>query len=80
MAKTLQVRDVPEDVHATITRKARAAGMTISQYLLRLVTEDAAHLSNAEVMTRARNLPFRKERSISTSDILTALDEGRAER
>jgi hypothetical protein len=41
MSKTLQIRDVPDDVHATISAKAKAkaAGMTISQYLLRSRTD-----------------------------------------
>lgn len=32
MTKMLQVRDVPEDVHAELRRRASAAGMTLSDF------------------------------------------------
>lgn len=35
MAATLQIRNVPAELHAAIAEHARAHGMTISQYLLR---------------------------------------------
>lgn len=35
MAETLQIRNVPSELHAAIAERARAQGLTISQYLLR---------------------------------------------
>lgn len=39
MAETLQIRNVPEDLHATIAERAREQGLTISQYLLRRIAQ-----------------------------------------
>ena len=54
MAKAIQIRDVPDDVHAVVRARASAAGMSISQYLrnelLRLVSQPTV----AEVIARAQ--------------------------
>ena len=39
MASTLQIRNVPADLHAVIAEHARAQGLTISQYLLRRLAQ-----------------------------------------
>lgn len=39
MSKTLQIRDVPDEVHAGIHARAAEAGQSTSQYLLAVVTE-----------------------------------------
>lgn len=39
MATTLQIRNVPPDLHAAIAEHARAQGLTISQYLLRRIAQ-----------------------------------------
>lgn len=39
MADTLQIRNVPEELHEVIEKRARAAGLTISQYLLRRIAQ-----------------------------------------
>jgi hypothetical protein len=39
MASTLQIRNVPDELHAAIAERARARGLTISQYLLRRLSE-----------------------------------------
>lgn len=39
MAETLQIRNVPEELHATIAERARSQGLTISQYLLRRIAQ-----------------------------------------
>lgn len=39
MAGTLQIRNVPEELHAAIAERARSQGLTISQYLLRRITQ-----------------------------------------
>ncbi|MEU9831099.1 hypothetical protein AB0D67_06095 [Streptosporangium sp. NPDC048047] len=39
MAETLQIRNVPEELHAVISERARAQGLTISQYLLRRIAQ-----------------------------------------
>jgi antitoxin FitA len=39
VATTLQIRNVPDELHAAIAERARARGLTISQYLLRRIAE-----------------------------------------
>lgn len=39
MAETLQIRNVPPELHALIASHAKAEGLTISQYLLRRIAE-----------------------------------------
>jgi hypothetical protein len=39
MAQTLQIRNVPEELHAKIAERARRQGLTISQYLLRRIAQ-----------------------------------------
>jgi plasmid stability protein len=78
MSKTLQIRDVPEDVHATIRSRAALAGQSISEYLLAQVTGLARHPTQAEVAERIRTMA-RQSPGPSDDDILAALHEGRRE-
>lgn len=39
MAETLQIRNVPADLHAAIAERARARGLTMPQYLLRRIAQ-----------------------------------------
>lgn len=39
MAETLQIRNVPEELHTSIAEHARAHQLTISQYLLRRIAQ-----------------------------------------
>lgn len=39
VATTLQIRNVPAELHAAIAEHARAQGLTISQYLLRRIAQ-----------------------------------------
>ena len=38
---SIQVKDVPEDVHAVLRRRAAAAGQSLQEYLLARLREDA---------------------------------------
>jgi plasmid stability protein len=53
MSKMLQVRDVPDDVHAALRARAIANGMSLSQFVLRELEAIAARPSKAEVLSRA---------------------------
>lgn len=53
MAKTIQIRNVPEDVHAELRRRAAEAGESLSDYVLDELRRTAARSSNAEVLHRA---------------------------
>lgn len=51
--KTLQIRNVPDDTHAVLRRRAAAAGMSLQDYLLASLNEHAARPTVAEVLSRA---------------------------
>ncbi|MGH9111492.1 MAG: FitA-like ribbon-helix-helix domain-containing protein [Acidimicrobiales bacterium] len=50
---SIQVKDVPADVHATLRRRAAAAGQSLQEYLLAQLIEDAATPTLDEVLDRA---------------------------
>jgi hypothetical protein len=50
---SIQVKDVPDDVHATLRRRAAAAGMSLQEYLLGRLVEDAHAPTLDEVLDRA---------------------------
>ena len=50
---SIQVKDVPDDVHATLRRRAAAAGMSLQEYLLGRLIEDAQMPTLDEVLDRA---------------------------
>jgi plasmid stability protein len=47
---TIQVRDVPEDVHRTYRRRAAEAGMSLQEYLLAELVSGARTRTPAEIM------------------------------
>lgn len=50
---SIQVKGVPEDVHATLRRRAAAAGMSLQEYLLGHLTEEARRPTLDELLDRA---------------------------
>jgi plasmid stability protein len=50
---SIQVKDVPDDVHATLRRRAAAGGMSLQEYLLSRLVEDARMPTLEEVLDRA---------------------------
>lgn len=51
--KTLQIRNVPDDVHRVLRSRAAAAGLSVSEYLLREVSRVAARPPVADVLRAA---------------------------
>jgi len=47
---TIQIRDVPEDVHRTYRQRAAGAGMSLQEYLLAELTHHARTLTPSEVV------------------------------
>ena len=76
MSKTIQIRDVPDDVHATLRARAAAVGESLSDYLRTEVEQIARRPAIADVLRRART----RTEGPTTEDILAVLHEGRAER
>lgn len=54
MPKAIQIRDVPDDVHAILRARAAAAGMSMSEYLRSELIQAARQMTVAEVGARAR--------------------------
>lgn len=52
MAETLQIRNVPEELHGVIAERARAQGLTISQYLLRRISQIEGKPEVADALER----------------------------
>jgi plasmid stability protein len=71
--KMLQVRNVPEDMHAELRRRAAAAGMTLSEYVLRELRKVVARPTMEEIFERAR----RSETTVTMEEIVGSI---RAER
>ena len=76
MAKTIQVRDVPDEVHAELRARAAAAGTSLSDYVLGELERVAQRSSDAEVLLRAAQ----RDWSVSRVRTSALLDEARAER
>ena len=49
---SVQIKNVPPDVHAVLRARAAAAGQSLQEYLLARLTEDARTESVAEVLAR----------------------------
>ena len=73
----LTIRDVSEDAVRTMKIRAAQAGQSLQAYLRGLIEREAAKLTVAEAVERARR---EATAGISTTDILAAIDEGRAGR
>jgi antitoxin FitA len=54
MAKAVQIRDVPDDVHAILRARAVAAGMSMSEYLRAELLTLASRPTVADVIARAQ--------------------------
>jgi hypothetical protein len=50
---SVQIKDVPSDVHTTLRRRAAAVGQSLQEYLLGRLTEEARTPTVEEVLARA---------------------------
>lgn len=57
MAKVIQIRDVPDEVHAELTRRAAAAGLSLSRFALRELELTSRAARNTAIFARLRELP-----------------------
>ena len=74
MAKIIQIRDVPDDVHAELTRRAEAAGLSLSRFALRELELASRVGRNAEIFAQLRELP---PTGITGEEIVTDIRAGR---
>ncbi|SNQ49494.1 Antitoxin [Frankia canadensis] len=73
----ITIRDVPEATLEALKAKAAEGGRSLQAYLLDLVTREARTPTLASMMAR---LDATTASEVATSDILAAIDEGRASR
>ena len=75
MPKTIQIRDVDDEVYAALVRRAGEAGITVPELLRREAARLAARPSVAQWLSRTGRRPS----EVSTAEVLATLDEWRGE-
>jgi antitoxin FitA len=71
MPKTVQIRDIEDDVYRALAVKAGEAGVSVPELLRREVTRLALRPSVGEWLSRTRRRPSQ----ITRDEIVDALDE-----
>jgi antitoxin FitA len=75
MPKTIQIRDLDDEVYAALARRAAEGGITVPELLRREAGRLAARPTVAEWLERTR----RRASDISTLEVLDTLDEWRGD-
>lgn len=80
MAKVLHIRDVPDDVHASLTHAAETEGLSLTRYMLR----ELDRLARRQQVVRENAATIRRTQDqvgapVSREAILDALHEGRGD-
>jgi len=73
----IQIRDVPDDVAAALSEKARARGQSLQKYLLGVITAEARRGGNRDILARFAG---RTDGDVEPSGITAELDVARAGR
>jgi hypothetical protein len=76
VSKVIQVRNVPDDVHRELRRRAAEAGVALSDYVLEELRRVAGRSANAETLMRAAMRPG----GASRAAIRDAVDDARTSR
>jgi plasmid stability protein len=71
--KTIQIRNVPDDVHRALRARAAAAGLSLSDYALEELERVAEHPPVADLLARARS----RAPSVSAEAVVAAVRSGR---
>lgn len=73
MAKLVQIRDVPDEVHASLVHKASAQGLSLAAYLRQVLVREAERSTVAEVLARSGG----RARGVTLGDVVALVREGR---
>lgn len=73
VARNIQIRHVPDDVHHTLRVRAVAVGVSLSDYLLAEIVRVAERPAVADVLARAGSRTGRA----SPQDVVAAVRSGR---
>lgn len=57
MAKMIQVRNVPDRLHRAVTKRARAAGQSLTDYIQSLLEREMSKPEASEVFARVAGRP-----------------------
>jgi len=71
MPKTVQIRDIDDEVYAALSRRAAEAGITVPDLLRREAARLAARPTVEEWLARTRRRPT----PITRAEVVDALDE-----
>ena len=74
MPKAIQIRDVPDDVHAVLRARAAAAGMSMSEYLRSELVTLAEKPTLDELFARIQSRP---PNNVSLQSIVDIIREAR---
>jgi plasmid stability protein len=75
VSKTVQIRDIDDDVYVALKRRAAEEGISVPELLKREAARLAARPSVREWLERTR----RRSSTISSTEVIEALDEVRGE-
>jgi hypothetical protein len=70
------ISNVPEDVHATLLERAAKLNVTLGEFLLRVISEEAEWMTWDEIFNKMA--PFQTS-NFSHGDLMRAIDESRDE-
>lgn len=73
MSRTVQIRDIDDDVYAGLQRHAAEAGITVPELLRRQAERLAARPSMAAWLDRTR----RRRSEVTAASVVDALDDSR---
>ncbi len=71
MPKTIQIRDIDDDVYLALSRRAAEAGLTVPDLLRREATRLASRPTVDEWLARTRRRPS----AITRAEVIAAVDE-----
>lgn len=71
MSKMLQVRNVPAKLHRELVRRARARGMTLTQYVQGILEREVARPDPGVVFRRVAGRP-QVDLGVATAELLRA--------
>jgi plasmid stability protein len=76
MNKHIQIREIPEDTHRKLKARAAAEGVSMSEYLKRLIEQDLKRPDWASIRARLATMePI--ELPVTTAEIIREEREGR---
>ena len=75
MPKTVQIRDIDDEVYAALARRAAESGLTVPELLRR----EAARLASLPTMEEWLARTHRRPSDITRAEVLEALDDLRGE-